>query len=83
MVDRCDALNAVWDGQPTGGRDGTAEIVQYARDREVPPWLGRHDRRRASHRHSASFSDPTLDSIERALSQILASRPRVTLTSSS
>jgi len=36
VVDRCDALLAVWDGQPAGGRGGTAEIVQYARDREVP-----------------------------------------------
>src|SRR5579862_6016618 len=36
VVDRCDALIAVWDGQPAGGRGGTAEIVQYARDREVP-----------------------------------------------
>ncbi len=36
VVDRCDALIAVWDGQPAGGRGGTADIVQYARDREVP-----------------------------------------------
>src|SRR5579862_659369 len=36
VVDRCDALIAVWDGQAAGGRGGTAEIVQYARDREVP-----------------------------------------------
>jgi len=36
VVDRCDALIAVWDGQPAAGRGGTAEIVQYARDRKVP-----------------------------------------------
>ena len=36
VVDRCDALIAVWDGKPAGGRGGTAEIVRYAREREVP-----------------------------------------------
>lgn len=36
VVDRCDALIAVWDGQPARGRGGTAEIVKYARDQGVP-----------------------------------------------
>jgi hypothetical protein len=36
VVDRCDALIAVWDGQPAKGRGGTAEIVQYAANRGVP-----------------------------------------------
>jgi hypothetical protein len=36
MVDRCDVLIALWDGQPSRGPGGTAEIVQYAREREVP-----------------------------------------------
>lgn len=36
VVDRCDALIAVWDGQPARGRGGTEEIVQYARDHGVP-----------------------------------------------
>jgi hypothetical protein len=36
VVDRCDALIAVWDGRPSRGRGGTAEIVQYARDCGVP-----------------------------------------------
>jgi hypothetical protein len=37
VVDHCDVLIAVWDGEPTRGRGGTAEIVQYAigRDRRV------------------------------------------------
>src|SRR2546425_6011719 len=30
VVDHCDVLIAVWDGQPSRGRGGTAEIVQYA-----------------------------------------------------
>jgi hypothetical protein len=36
VVDRCDALIAVWDGKPPRGRGGTAEIVRYARDCGVP-----------------------------------------------
>jgi hypothetical protein len=40
VVDRCDALIAVWDGKPAKGRGGTAEIVQYANDRGVPlAWI--------------------------------------------
>jgi SMODS and SLOG-associating 2TM effector domain 1 len=36
MVDRCDALIAVWDGEPSQGQGDTAEIVQYGRERGVP-----------------------------------------------
>jgi hypothetical protein len=36
VVDQCDALIAVWNGDPSRGQGGTAEIVQYARDRGVP-----------------------------------------------
>lgn len=36
VVDRCDALIAVWDGQPAKGRGGTQEIVEYARAHDVP-----------------------------------------------
>lgn len=31
VVDRSDVLMAVWDGQPSGGLGGTADIVAYAR----------------------------------------------------
>ncbi|MGH9896195.1 MAG: hypothetical protein ACREA0_30225 [bacterium] len=31
VVDTCDVLVAVWDGQPAKGLGGTADIVQYAR----------------------------------------------------
>lgn len=30
IVDRCDVLIAVWDGQPALGKGGTADIVDYA-----------------------------------------------------
>ncbi|MFC7530885.1 hypothetical protein [Actinoplanes sp. GCM10030250] len=36
MVDRCDHLFAVWDGQPARGLGGTADVVAYARARGCP-----------------------------------------------
>ncbi len=36
VVDRSDVLIALWDGQPSRGRGGTATIVAYARDQGVP-----------------------------------------------
>ena len=36
MADRCDALIAVWDGEKSRGRGGTAEIVGYAQEKGVP-----------------------------------------------
>ena len=41
IVDVCDALIALWDGEPSRGRGGTAEIVAYARESGVPVfWIG-------------------------------------------
>ena len=36
MVDRCDAVIALWDGEKSRGRGGTAEIVGYAQEHGVP-----------------------------------------------
>lgn len=36
VVDHCDVLVAVWDGQPSRGRGGTAEIVHYALEQNRP-----------------------------------------------
>jgi hypothetical protein len=36
IVDRCDLLLAVWDGKPSRGHGGTADVVSYARERAVP-----------------------------------------------
>jgi len=36
VVDHCDVLIAVWDGQPSRGRGGTAENVQYALEQMRP-----------------------------------------------
>jgi hypothetical protein len=40
VVDRCDALIALWDGEPSRGRGGTATVVEYAREQGVPvAWI--------------------------------------------
>ena len=36
VVERCDVLIALWDGQQARGRGGTGDIVDWARDRRVP-----------------------------------------------
>jgi hypothetical protein len=36
VVDRSDVIVALWDGQPSRGRGGTATVVSYARDQGVP-----------------------------------------------
>ena len=36
VVDRCDHLFAIWDGQPARGLGGTADIVAYARCPRTP-----------------------------------------------
>ena len=36
VVDRCDAIIAVWDGEKSRGRGGTAQIVGYAQEQGVP-----------------------------------------------
>jgi hypothetical protein len=36
VVDRSSVLVAVWDGQPSRGLGGTADVVAYARQRGVP-----------------------------------------------
>ncbi len=47
VADRSQILIAVWDGKPSRGKGGTADIVQYARDRGIqvsvvwPPGLAR------------------------------------------
>jgi hypothetical protein len=46
VVDHCDVLIAVWDGEPERGGGGTAEIVQYALGQNRPVlcmWDGRFE----------------------------------------
>ena len=47
ILDRSDFLIAIWDGQPSRGRGGTADVVALAHARDVPLiWI------RAAHRGS-------------------------------
>jgi hypothetical protein len=39
LVDRVDVLIAVWDGEPSRGRGGTASIVEYADAQNVPRFV--------------------------------------------
>lgn len=40
VVDRCDVLLAIWDGEAAGGTGGTGEIVEYADESSTPVrWL--------------------------------------------
>jgi hypothetical protein len=46
IVDHCDVLIAIWDGEPARGRGGTAEIVEYAKELKRPVirvWQGEHE----------------------------------------
>jgi hypothetical protein len=36
MVDEADELYAVWDGKPARAHGGTADVVAYARDHDMP-----------------------------------------------
>ncbi len=36
MINKSDELYAVWDGQPARGYGGTADVVAYARKRDMP-----------------------------------------------
>ncbi len=45
IVDHSDLVIAVWDGETSGGRGGTAEIVGYARSHSVPLFVVQASRR--------------------------------------
>jgi hypothetical protein len=36
MIQQADRLFAVWDGKPARGYGGTADVVAYARERDIP-----------------------------------------------
>lgn len=61
VVRHSDVLIAVWDGGPSGGRGGTAEIVDYAAQRGVPVlWIhATEDRDSVWIAGSADLRDPS------------------------
>lgn len=36
VVDKCDVLIALWDGKNSRGKGGTAEIIEYAKNKQRP-----------------------------------------------
>jgi SMODS and SLOG-associating 2TM effector domain 1 len=53
MVDRCDALIAVWDGEDPRGQGGTADIVAYAQENGVPiAWVNTQGNPEPTYAHS-------------------------------
>lgn len=47
VVDRCDVLLAVWDGEDSAGYGGTADVVSYAKRRKTPVYQLEPGRKRA------------------------------------
>lgn len=65
IVDRCDALIALWNGQPSSGQGGTADIVQYARDKKCPLfWINTNDGFTLTFEPGAGLSQLPLADIE-------------------
>jgi hypothetical protein len=53
VVDRCDALIALWDGEDPRGQGGTAEIVAYAQENGVPiAWINTQGNPEPTYAHS-------------------------------
>ncbi|MFO7742598.1 MAG: hypothetical protein R6X31_09830 [Anaerolineae bacterium] len=57
VLDHCDALIAVWDGQPAQGTGGTAEIVAEARRRGLPLAWVRAGNNRPGTRHPVTLNE--------------------------
>ena len=66
-VDRCDVLLAVWDGLPSRGKGGTAEIVTYAREIGRPVILVDPETGALTEENTGGLGsvDPLVDSINK------------------
>ncbi|HEX7294561.1 MAG TPA: hypothetical protein VF251_02335, partial [Pyrinomonadaceae bacterium] len=50
IVNNCDVLLAIWDGEPAHGRGGTATVVEYARELHLPiAWVRAGNRKKGTH----------------------------------
>lgn len=62
VVDRSDAVIALWDGEPSRGQGGTAEIVSYARQQKVPlAWVKTNGEPTVSYEIDAGRADVLKD----------------------
>ncbi|HEX2041303.1 MAG TPA: NAD-binding protein [Acidimicrobiales bacterium] len=57
VIDHCDVLVAVWDGEASQGRGGTADVVALARRRRLPLAWVRAGNRRQDTAHPTSLGD--------------------------
>lgn len=75
VVDRCDALIALWNGQPAAGRGGTAEIVAYARKKKIPLlWIHTAEGCRVIYEPGEDFRKELLLGLDRYNGEKIAAR---------
>lgn len=61
IVDHCDVLIAIWDGNTTNGKGGTADVVDYAREKKCPIfWIHSNDPKRITYEEGRGFSPNAL-----------------------
>jgi hypothetical protein len=57
IVDHCDVLIAIWDGNTANGKGGTADVVDYAREKKCPVfWIHSNDPKRITYEKGRGFS---------------------------
>jgi hypothetical protein len=77
MVDRCDALIALWDGEDPRGQGGTAEIVAYAQENGVPiAWVNTQGNPEPTYAHSYN-QDSRAKVLTKAVSKLRIYNARV------
>ncbi len=66
ILDRCDVLVAIWDGQEAQGEGGTAEIVASARERGLPlAWVHAGNRQPGTNKPTSLGKEQGVVSYER------------------
>jgi hypothetical protein len=79
VVDHCDVLIAVWDGQPPRGQGGTAEIVAYAEEQNRPIIRVWGDMFEVLNRDNNGLDASALEAIDRFNRQPIVSEQRESL----
>ena len=57
IVDHCDVLIAIWDGNTANGKGGTADVVDYAREKKCPIfWIHSNDPKLITYKEGRGFT---------------------------
>lgn len=57
IVDHCDVLLAIWDGNTANGKGGTADVIDYAREKKCPVFrIHSNDPKRITYEEGRGFS---------------------------